>query len=233
MLFYPGTRVENTVERPVAAGQTISAEGAALITAYSSGLFGVKNSGGASTDKFAGVSMSRPISATQAVKMESLTVASGKVTLAASAVVGSVRVVPAGGSAYTVATGAPSGATEVQHTSGAPTTLTFYSTGENGKVVTVTYLTELTVAQQTMIQGNQDAGGPAGAYLGQIGVITKGDVYTDQFVTTVDWTTDPKDLRVGASGKFTIGGSGSLVPGYIIQVPTVDSPILGIHINAD
>lgn len=233
MLLFSASRIENSVERPVAAGQVISAEGAALMSAYSSGVFGARLSAGASTDKFLGVSINRTISQTQEPVMEQLTVASGTVTLKAAAVVGSLRVVPAGGSAYTVATGAPSGATEAQHTSGAPSTVTFYSTGENGKVVTVTYLTDRTVAQQIMSQGNQDAGGPAGLYLGQIGIITKGDIYTDQFVTTVDWAATPLDLRLGASGKFTIGGSGSLVPGYILQIPTVTSPVLGIHINAD
>jgi hypothetical protein len=231
MLIFQHSRIEGSIERPVAAGASITAEGAALVADYTSGVFGVKMSTGAAGEKFVGVSVARVIPATQAAKIETLTVAANTVTLAKTPVNGTIRVVPAGGAAYTVQAGAPAAAGQVQNVNGSKT-LTFNTGTENAKVVTVTYLYNLSAVEAVALQGNAEAGGTAAAYLGQIGCITKGDVYTDQFDTLVDWSS-PANCTLGANGKFTIGGTGVAVPGYVISAPADGAAYLGLHINAD
>ena len=56
MLYFPNTRAFDSVERAIAAGSVVDAEGAALIAVLSGGVFGVKKSTGAANEKFAGVS---------------------------------------------------------------------------------------------------------------------------------------------------------------------------------
>jgi len=230
MLLFPNTRHDGSYERPLAAGVVIEAEGQALIGVYTAGVFGVKPSTGAANEVFAGVSLSRPISPTHMPVVERLTVpASGVVALKAAPVAGSARIANAASNAvFTQVAGAPAAATEVKVD--ATASLTFQA-AIAGTVVIATYLRDLTVAQSLMVQGNQDIGGPAGAYFGQVGLIVRGDVYTDQFDTTADWS-NPVDLRLGANGKFTIGGTGTKVPGYVLATPVEGAAFLGIHINA-
>lgn len=232
MLLFPNTRVELSLERPVLPGITIENEGSALIASYSGGTFGVQESLGAAGEVFVGVSLSRPMSPADAPVVEVLTVsAGGTVTLKAGPLAGTTRVLKnSTGLPYTVVAIAPAAATEAQVVAGSPTVT--FQTGQAGQVVTVTYRRSLTVAQAIMMIGNQDIGGPAGAYMGQVGVLTRGDVYTSEFDTLADWTTTPGNLRLGANGKFTMTGTGVAVPGYIISVPSEGNPWLGLHIAA-
>jgi len=230
MLLFPNTRIENSTERPLLPGVTLEAEGSALVAGYSAGQFGVRPSTGGAGEKFVGVSLSRPIVPGFAPVIERLVVpASGVVQLKSAPLAGQTRVVNAGtGTAFTIVGGAPAAATEAQPTG---TTVVFQSAVQ-GTTVIVTYVRALTVAQALMLQGNADIGGPAGAYFGQTGVITRGDVFTTEFDTLADWST-PSDLTLGANGKFTVGGAGGKVPGYVISAPAEGAAFLGLHINAD
>lgn len=230
MLLFPNTRIELTGERPLVAGTTIDAEGSALIAIYTAGVLGVKPSTGAASEKFVGFSLSRPLAPTRVPVVEVLTVpANGIVVLKAPMVAATARIInTATGVAYTQVAVAPA-STEVQ--TNVPGSLIFH-VGQAGVVIQATYQRDLTVAQAIMLQGNQDIGGPAGAYFGQVGMITRGDVWTTEFDTTVDWST-PTDLRLGAGGKLTLGGSGTLVPGYVLAPPSDGSGWLGVHFSAN
>lgn len=80
-----------------------------------------------------------------------------------------------------------------------------------------------TLAQAKQIQGDVNAGGLVSAQHGLTGVLSQGDVYTSNFDSTVDWTTPNAVIRVGANGKFTLGGSGAVVRGYVIDAPSAAS----------
>lgn len=231
MLLFPNTRIELTGERPLVAGTTIDAEGSALIAIYTAGVLGVKPSTGAANEKFVGFSLSRPLAPTRVPVVEVLTVpANGIVVLKAPIVASTARVTRTDtGAAYTQVVIAPAAATEVQVN--VPGSLIF-QTGQAGVVIQVVYQRDLTVAQAIMLQGNQDVGGAAGAYFGQVGMITRGDVWTTEFDTTVDWSS-PTDLRLGAGGKLTLGGSGTVVPGYVLAPPSDGSGWLGVHFSAN
>lgn len=231
MLLFPNTRVELSNERPLLPGVTIDAEGSALVAGYSAGVFGVQESTGGAGEVFVGVSLSRPLSPATVPVIEVLTIpVSGIVTLKAVPLAGQTRVTRNDtGAAFTIVGVAPAAPTEAQPTG---QTVVFQA-ALSGVTVTVTYVRSLTVAQAIMLQGNQDIGGPAGAYFGQVGVITRGDIYTTEFDTLADWTTSPSPVRLASSGRFTIGGTGVVVPGYVISPPSVGNAFLGLHIAAN
>lgn len=232
MLLFPNTRHVRSDEKPLLPGVIIEAEGSALVAGWSAGVFGVQESTGAAGEKFVGVSISRPLSPTAVPVLETLTVpASGVVPLKAVPNVGTLRVInTATNVAYTIVAGAPGAATEVQFVTGSSELV--FQVGQAGKVLSVTYVRSLTVQQAIMLMGNQDIGGPAGAYFGQVGFIQSGDVYTTEFDTLVDWSS-PADLRLGPNGKFTLGGTGTVVPGYVISAPVEGQAFLGVHIDAN
>jgi hypothetical protein len=235
MLQFPNTRVAESFERPLLAGAAISAEGCALVAGYIAGQFGVQPSQGTTGEIFVGVALSRTITPTAVPAIEDLTVtSSGIVPLRAIPTAGTLRVVDSlANVAYTIQAGAPTAAGQVQFITG--TQQLVFDTTETGKAVAVFYVRSLTVAQAIALVGNQDIGGPAGAYFGQVGVITRGDIYTSEFDTTVDWTTaGTAALKTEANGKFTLGGSGGDVPGYVISIPSdTTQPFLGIHIGSN
>jgi hypothetical protein len=233
MLYFPNTRIESSVERAVASGVTIQAEGIALVADYTGGVFGVKPSTGGAGDKFVGVAFNRPIDLFSVARIDSGVVPVGLTLLVGQPIMaGTLRVVNAStNAALTVVPGAPA-AGEVQIDPGNPAQLNF-NAAQAGITARATYRFAPTVAQSVAMQGMQDPGGPAGHYLGQIGVVRAGDVFTDQFDTTADWNSGTIDLKLGANGLFTNGGAGVSVPGYVLAVPSEGSATLGIHINAD
>lgn len=231
MIIFSQTRIFSSIERPVASGQTISQEGQALIADTTGGVFGVKASGGSSGELFAGVSMSQQMTPLYLPAKEQFTVPSGltftlgKVPAASTIYAYNVTA----GSALTVTGSAPSaGEIQVNTTSG----LCTFNAAQSGAVVWVTYRYSPTTVEIMSVQGNIPPGGAASATTGTIGVITEGDIVTTEFDTAVNWAAANVVIKTGASGLFTIGGNGATVNGHVTQVPSVDSPYLGIHINA-
>lgn len=232
MLYFPSTRIELSLERPVASGVIIDAEGMGAVADYTGGVFGVKPSTGAAGDRFVGVTINRVIDPLSRPYLEAGSVASAAALLAFAPIPGTLRVVNVStNTAFTVVGGAPN-AGEVQIDGTNPKKLNF-NAADNGVAFVTSYKFALTVAQSIASQGMQDPGGPAGRYLGQVGLITRGDVFTDQFDTLADWSVTSPTLKLGANGQFTQGGSGATIPGYIIAIPTVGAALLGFHVNAD
>lgn len=69
---------------------------------------------------------------------------------------------------------------------------------------------------------------------GQIGIITEGIVYTDQYDASVNWgtVTDATPIKGGANGKFTVGGTGCICRGVQVkEVPSADNPFLGLTLG--
>lgn len=82
--------------------------------------------------------------------------------------------------------------------------------------------------------GDYYPGNDAPLVYGQVGVITEGIVYTDQFNPAVNWNSVAPSTPIlgGANGKFTIGGSGCVCTGVKVHaVPTADVPFLGLTLG--
>lgn len=101
-----------------------------------------------------------------------------------------------------------------------------------GKVLTFTYSYSPTMQQAAYLFGDGVAGHTgASAVTGTIGLIRRGLVYTSNFDPMVDWTANPV-MKVGANGVITSTGNGPEIPGYIYEVPSSDSPYLGLNFSA-
>lgn len=223
MIYFPLTKIVDSSEAVVAAGASITAEGQALIRVLAAPASGVTPSNGAANEIFAGFAVmgvsAAPLPALYATKKESFLVpASGIIQLANTPVSGQLAV-------YDVTAGAAVAAPTVVGST--VTTLTV------GNRVDVTYKYALTVVQSRALQGDVQAGGYAGAYVGQIGVFKRGTIYTDQFDASTDWRA-ATSLKLGANGQITSQtGSGAAIPGaYVVALPTQEVPFLGIEFSA-
>ncbi len=235
MLYFPQSRIELTVERPLVPGAVINAEGAALAGAFSGGAYGVQNTTG-TNDVFAGVSINNPIQVLTAPFIEQLTVpADGVVQLSYTPIGGSMSVVDANTNAVLslTATAAASALTANQYQADATNPAAIdLNTSNSGRVINVAYRYAPTVLQSMNLQGMVLPGGPAGAFLGQIGVITRGDVFTSEFDTSANWGA-AVGVTLEANGLFGAATTlaNAIKGAQLIQVPTVGSAYLGVFVN--
>lgn len=232
MIYFSQTRIVNSVERPVAQGHIIDAEGAALVYDNTGGVIAFRQASGAADEVFAGVSFNMVTTLTNKPTIETFVVGStGKVTLAETPLPGSVRVVDEANKAIVEAAAASATAYAIDAAN--PATFVFDTATFEGKTVTVAYTFAPTVAQAMYYQGNVIPGGPAGQYLGQISVITNGDVATDRFDTASDWST-AVGVKLGASGIFVaVANVADAIKGIqILALPSGDSGYLRLQVNA-
>lgn len=227
------------VDRPVAAGVSAIEEGCVLCEVIEAGVAKVAPlASPASTDKVAGFAILPYHLPSQAVAMEQFTVpSSGSLIFSLrnnNLVTGAIRAAVVGGSDLTVDETAFSatpatGTVKVDITGGRIK----FAAGDAGKVVQIIYRHALTVqqARQRFHErsiNNRDLVGN----LGLVGVL-KGyvEISTDQFDASKDFSTG--DIKVGANGIITIGGSGPAIPGAkVLALPdlsgTAQGPFLKI-----
>lgn len=231
MLYFPQTSIEISRERPVAGGSLITAEGAALVGVMVGGVYGVKQATGVAGEKLSGISLNTVTGLTQVPKIEAAVLgATNGIVLAAEPIVGTVRVFRKdSGAALTAA--ATADATHYSVDPANPRRFVFDATLV-GVGFGIVYSYAPTLVQAMALQGNVLPGGPAGQYLGQVGVITRGDVYTDQWNTALDWST-AVGVVLGANGKFepTTDAAVAAQGVQIIELPSASRSTLGLAIN--
>lgn len=222
MAFYlPFSKFVDSAEAVVAPGAVILAEGQALVRAAAAQSAGVMPSTGQTTDIFVGFAIAgtsaAPFPEAYTNKVEEFTVpASGIVTLQFPPVAGQVFVFD-----KTTNTAVPT-----------PTVSGSNITGlDAGDDVSVVYKYAVTVIQLRALQGDVQPGGYVGAYVGQIGVIKRGLIYTSEFDASKDWSA-AATINLGANGQLTVGGAGKVVNGYVVATPNQDQPFLGIEFSA-
>lgn len=221
MLNLDKSRFRDSVERTIMDGFSIASEGQALIAEISDGVFGVRPSTGAAGEVFAGVSIYQ--TTTTEVMPEVVDGAvdvSLQLTLPHEPIAGSLRVLNAAGSTIVVTTG--------YTIAGKVITLV---SGTEGDVIQARYKFIPSVQEALLLQGDQAPGHSASAFLSQIGVVERGDVYTTEYDTAADWSGVNPAVKLGAGGLFTTAGSGVAVDCYVIQVPTAADPTLGLSLQ--
>jgi hypothetical protein len=226
MLYLPLSKIVDSSESAVAPGALIVNEGAALIRATGAPASGVTVSAGAANEIFAGFSIAGTCGAAfnpaYASKVEPFLVpSSGSITLAFTPVSGQIIVV-------NTATGTPIAI------DGTTVTLTGKTIAglTAGLTVNVTYLYALTVVQARALQGDAAPGGYSGAYVGQVGTAKRGIIFTDQFDASKNWAA-ATGIKLAANGQITDqSGSGVAIQGYVVAVPNVEVPFLGIEFSA-
>jgi hypothetical protein len=227
MIYLPLSKIHDSKETKVAAGASITAEGQALVRAAGATASGVTPSQGISGEIFAGFSFAglsaAPLPLSYATKVEKFVVpSSGTVQLAFAPQAGQVLI-------YDVTTGA-----DVTITGGVTVVGLNVNGLTSGDTVNITYKYPLSVVQARALQGDVQPGGYAGSYVGQVGLITRGAIFIDQFDASKDWSNVAKDAIVlGAGGILTQGGSGVPLTGaYVIAIPSQEVPFLGFEFSA-
>lgn len=234
-------------DKPLASGSTVANEGMVLVSVIEDGVEKVKLSTGTAGEKVVGISYSPSIVPGQVVAsddrtLDAVTTASSVSFALADVVTGSLRVVSTVAGVATVQTVAASAAAVAAGTYYyADNTLTVWNP-TTGADISVTYRKNLTVAEQESLFGNARPNlAGVNAFLGQITVFRgNGEVWTDQYDTTADWSTAVDAVCADAStdttkaGLLAPGATSSetkTVVGRIVGRPTATNKFLGIAIN--
>lgn len=227
MIYFPQTKGYVSRELPVATGQSVSAEGMAVVAVNGTdGSFGAKPSAGTSGEQFLGVAVSQQITLTSKARAEDFVAPVGlTLTLDQTPSAGTISVYNQTTATVVPATGA---AGTFWTVSGNVITL---PTGNAGANITVYYKYAVSAAASRALQGDIFPGGAAGAVVNQIGLIKNGVVYTDQFDTTVNWNVANPVVTLGANGQFTIGGTGTVINCTVVNAPSSGSPFLGLDLS--
>jgi hypothetical protein len=108
--------------------------------------------------------------------------------------------------------------------------LTFHS-DEEGQTVVVTYTYNLTVAEARLLFYQRNINNEASTLFSQVGVgHGHGEVFTDQFNATLDWSAGTA-ITSGVAGVLTQAGNGAVLDARVVSVPNVNNPMLGIAFN--
>jgi len=226
MLYFPQTRIQLSAERHVATGQTVTAEGQALVFNTTAG--GVQPSAGVANEQFSGIAIAQQLTPLAVPEYESLVPnASNQITLKHTPLTGTLFVYDTTTSTVQTA-GTPS--TVVNNYSIATNVITV-NVAQGTDTMRIGYRYSPTTLEATiLLQGNIPAGGSASLQLNSVGVIQTGDVFTSEFDTSINWAT-ATSVTLGANGLFTVGGTGVTVPAVIISVPSVTLAYLGLAIR--
>ncbi len=109
--------------------------------------------------------------------------------------------------------------------------LTFHE-DEAGQTVVVTYRYNLTVAEARLLFFQRNINNEAGALFGQVGCgHGHGEIYTDQFDATIDWSTVAVGAIHSADDGLVSETGGTAIDARVISVPNVNNPLLGLAFN--
>jgi len=218
MINLSASRINRSDEQPLNPAAVLSAVGAAMVQ----GPLGTVTPGtGGSGELFVGASLSQPLTLLNFPKVEALIPsAANTVTLFATPLSGTLRVIDTATNA-TITLGTPSSSATQYSISGNVVTVNVARVGVS---TTFFYQYAPTTVQARTLQGDIQPGGAASLSTGTVGVIRAGLIFTTEYDPTVDWTAANPAVKVGANGRFTIGGSGAVVPNaQVIQFPVATS----------
>jgi len=220
MLKLQKTRILKSLHRAVATGYDVAQEGVALVYVNEAGAGKVRPSAGIAGEKFAGVSLSQVQVPGQLTAVETIQLF-GKTTVKLSRtnlVAGQIAI-----KGFTLGTTADAKVFAANLSTGELT----FATADAGTAAapveyTVYYKYIPTLQEAINAQGNAPAGGyTAASTYGVTGIITEGDVATDQFDVTDDWTRTEGPVYLGANGIFTLKAGGTELKGCnIVEAPS-------------
>lgn len=222
------TRVFQTESRPVETGALFEDEGMASVFVKEGDQTVVRPSTGAAGEIFAGISQSRnapPIFLPHVV--DGIKAVAEGLELPRTPIAGQI-LVRLDGSAATIVAGAPAAAGEVQ-LQGVDIT---YHADDLGKEVAYQMMYEPTVTEARQIKGDVPVGGLPSSAQGVIGLVKEGDVATTYFDASADWSGVLAEVKLGADGLFTVGGSGATVPNCVVaSAPSAANPTLVLSLR--
>jgi len=227
------TRIIQSKEFPVVAGNTVTAEGQAIIQTMVSGVEQCVISAGATDSVFLGFSYGEVFTPLTKSIVETVTVpaaGAATVTLKHAPLTNTQCWAYDSTNAVNQTIGNPVNANEYTIVS----TLLTFNVLKAGAVMDITYRYTPTALELGSFEDNISVTSYSGSdYIGSIGVIQQGEVFTDQFDASVDWDSYTS-VKVIAGGLLsTNAGTGTEITGAVItHFPTVDLPYVGIRFNA-
>lgn len=233
MLYMPKTKVEFADSLDIVAAQPSIFEGQLLQAVVENGIGKVQLGAASGTAIIAGIAYKYFRQPTSAKMVENVTVPAGggTVTLSRTPLTPSTASLAydvTGATALTYNAGVGSGQYAV---TGA---VISFNAAQAGHVVTVIYGYTLSVTEANLLYGDNHYIGSLepSNFSNKIGCIKRGHVWTDQYDPAINWFASPRgNMTMGANGLITVGGSGPVIPGFLLEAPSVDSPYLGIAIN--
>lgn len=226
MLNLEATRIDKSQEFNLKTGVTVTEEGLILVQDTENGGEVAKLATGTG-DVFLGFSYGQTLSPVTKSLVEELTVPSGApytVTLQREPIAGQIYIVNSGGTPQTA--GDPALNPNEYSISGK--VITFHS-GQADDVETITYRYSPTVEEVLSQDATLLTSVSPNDLINQMGAIKKGDVYTNQFNAGAAYAVG-NAVGMAANGLPTATGANDIPGAYVIKVPTVDSPFLGIRI---
>ena len=227
MIKLQKTRIMNSFHRNVATGYDVRDEGVALVYVNENGETKVKPSAGTAGEKFAGVSISQ-VQVPGILSAIEVFQGSGNLTLKLSKtnlVSGQVAIV-VDGVYLAVAGSASAGHFSVDAATGV-VTLDAANAGTALAPVELKaiYKYAPTFIEAVNAQGNGPAGGiTAASYYSVSGVVMEGDVATDCFDVTDNWTQTTGPVYLGPNGIFTLKSGGTELKGVNVLEAPIAAP---------
>lgn len=208
-------------------------EGSALVQILEGGIARAIPSTGAANEVFLGCAVGKPTMPTVVPYFETLTVpsASPYTRTLARTINGTdlgITFVAADG---TRSAGVSGGAGANGYTLSG-NTITFNS-ADAGKRVELRYRYNITYQEAIFRYNFNGYGVDTRTNVGTLGVCSTGRIYTDCFDLASDWASfnGSTPVKIGANGRFTLSGGGSVIDATVIQVPGADIPFLGLGLG--
>lgn len=227
MLLLNATTIVKTSYADLVPSVELKEEGIALVYTRIDGELKVEPSNGVEGEVFAGFALSRNAPPQFIPHVESgIVPESGELLLARVPAAGQILVKVDGVIKTLTAAGAtPADATKVD-ISGAIIRFDLGVAATKKAQYTVQYKYEPTVAEAAQLTGDQPIGGLAANTLDVTSFIEIGDVATNFFDASKDWSTVIHP-NLGAGGNLTVGGDGTLLTNLIVKsVPNSDRAFL-------
>lgn len=229
MLNINTTKVIKSDAADLASGVATVLEGKALVAVYEGGELKVKHSTGAANEKFVGIAFNTVQPVDKLPFFDFLTTLPGVATIVLpyAPVGGAIRLVDTADNAV-LTVGDP--ATAADKFSINATTVTVHASRKDHKF-SVSFDMVPTIQQLQMLQGDTAPGVNVIRQLGRTGFIQIGEVETYEFDPLADWS-NPTTVKLGADGRFTVGGSGTTVDCIVVRAPGAGKASLVLSINA-
>ena len=219
MIYMPKTRFAQSFTRALTAGTVLMDEGLALVAGPGGT---VKLSAGVADEHFVGFSINQRGPLFALPTFDEVTVATtGDVVKLTKAPLGAKVTVRNPITQALLVAG-----TDYTYVS-ADNTLTGLDAGD----YVVAYEFSPTMIEARVIQGDVQPGGTVPMNYDFTGVLAKGDLYTSSFEVADDWTVAGVKIRLGANGKLTTQGTGTIIDAYVIGTPNAQAPFLGICVQ--
>lgn len=230
MILQKFSRIFYTEHRPASNGLKLPEEGMVMTYVNEGQDVVVNTCNGGAGEVFAGIALARntpPLFLTHIVEG---TVEGTEIELPRIAVAGQA-LVKVGGQVKTLV--ADAAAIDTAAKAAVDADVVHVHADMEGEAYEILFKYEPTVAEAAQMTGDVAIGGLSQHVVGDVGVITRGDVATTYFDAGVDWNGVIDEVYMGPGGIFTTDSTGELAKGVtVVSAPSAGCPYLVVRVSA-